>query len=368
MKVFPLQQFSTMDGIFALLALSILPAHAEQSVSIEQCGDSAPTACFLAAQPTGRHGFLRYYASRQPGEQTPSELPTHILIVLHGHPRDANKTFDAAMQATKNSGHSQDTLVIAPVFQVTDPKRCHTDGVPTAQRGDLRWTCGSWLTGGLAETDQHPGSFAVLDGLIHTLAGQWPTVHTVTVAGFSAGAQMVQHYIGFAADQPGLALRYVVSDPGTWLYFDPQRPTTWESSTHSDLTVTGPAMPCPAQNRWKYGTEDLPTYLGRDANQARQHYAQADIHYLAGELDTGTGKGTFYGILDKSCAATAQGPFRLQRAQAYATYDHAKLTRDGRHPLTLIPGCAHSVSCIFPSASAQPALFGDTPDMPTQKN
>jgi hypothetical protein len=119
------------------------------------------------------------------------------------------------------------------------------------------------------------------------------------------------------------------------------------------------AAACPQRNQWKYGTDALPVGLSRNAASARAHYASADIHYLQGALDHGDGPGTYYRILDKSCAATTQGADRLQRALAYAQYDRTLLAPAKQRQLTLVPGCAHDVRCVFGSVAARPALLGD---------
>jgi hypothetical protein len=154
---------------------------------------------------------------------------------------------------------------------------------------------------------------------------------------------MLQHSVAFAADAPGsVTLRYVIADPGTWLYFDPVRPQPRIAGQSTDWAAcgTGAAFPgacsfvfqappaasaCPGQDRWKYGLQALPGHLGRDAVTARSRYAAAQIDYLEGALDSSADKGAFYPILDKSCAAMLQGPFRLQRGRAFAAYEREVL-------------------------------------------
>lgn len=357
----------------ALIALGLLLAAAGASARSTACTEAAVEACYTGFQPAGAQGRLRYYASQPPGAG-----PSAALIAVHGHPRDANKTFDAALRAVRQAGAMERTLVVAPVFQVAadDARKCQTAGVPGAQDGDLLWTCGSWIEGAAARGSTLT-SFAALDALVAELHRQWPGLRTITIAGFSAGAQMVQHAIGFAADPPmgGPAVRYVVSDPGTWLYFDPVRPqpvkdgqaVDWSQCSGGADGVGGcgfrlqtptDAAACPSLTRWKYGTDALPAALGRSAAQARARYAAADIHYLQGALDSSDASGTFYKILDKSCAAQAQGPYRLQRGQAYAWYDRTLLAPGKRRSVTVVPGCAHDVACVFPSAAARTALLG----------
>lgn len=358
----------------ALAASFIAPWHAHAATAEASiCQESAAAECFRSFTPPGAGGALHYYSSLDPdAPDAPaaggSAGPTRALIAMHGHSRDADKTFEAALRTLRNADALGDTLVVAPLFQVAADKavagRCNTVGVPVAQPGDLLWTCGSWLEGARSVSGSNVGSFAAMDALVDELARRWPGVRTITVAGFSAGGQFVQRYIAFtrhdgtAAGRP--AMRYVVADPSTWLYFDPVRP----QFSADGASVTGFAVPdaaaCPQMNRWKYGTDDLPAYLGRTAAQARRQYAQADISYLEGALDSSDARGTAYRVLDKSCAALAQGPFRMQRGLAYAAYDRKLLAPDRRREVVVVPGCAHDVACVFPSEAARAALVGPT--------
>ncbi|MFM9922213.1 hypothetical protein VLK31_04425 [Variovorax sp. H27-G14] len=354
-----------MNRWTCLAAAGLALWSASAAAAPDACTAAAGPACYRAFQPPGAQGTLNYYASLAPDD---AAKPTRALIALHGHPRDAEKTFNAALRAVSNAqmradpqgdmradtraDMPPDTLVVAPVFQVAADQsaKCSAPGVPPAQPGDLLWTCGSWLEGGRAGNGARITSFAAMDALVAELARRWPSLRTVTIAGFSAGAQMVQHYIGFAdqenAGAASLAVRYVVADPGTWLYFDAWRPQPPAEGA------------CPGVNRWKYGTEGLPGHLGRSAAQARQRYAAADIRYLEGALDGSDAKGTYYGILDKSCAAMAQGPYRMQRGLAYAQYDRTLLAPEQHREVVLVPGCAHDVACVFPSEAARAALLG----------
>jgi hypothetical protein len=360
-------------AILAALTLSVAAlfplAAAAASPAVHDISDG------YSVELDSQAGSLRYFVARgapEPGDET----ATSALVVLHGHPRDAGKTLAAADLAARQAGRGADTLVIAPLFQVSRPQdeHCRATGVPRAQIGDALWTCGSWIEGAAAK-DSSVTSFAALDQLLADLQRRWPGLRSVTVAGFSAGAQFVQHYIGFAQPPEGMTIRFVVSDPGTWLYFDAARPTPqrggqtvdWQTCTQVSgenacaFAFAPPsavdAQACPDFNRWKYGTEQLPGDLGANAQQARQRYAQADIAYLEGALDTGDNRGAFYKILDKSCGAQAQGPFRLQRGLAFLAYDQQLLSTAKPRRLTVVPGCAHDVSCVFPSAEAASALF-----------
>lgn len=367
-----------LSGLLAaLLLFSWMPRAAAAADAAPDCTRAASAGCYFTFAVPGAQGLFHYYASQSPGVAI-APGPVSALIAVHGHPRDANRTFDAALLAVRRADALDRTLVVAPVFQVSADRagKCRTAGVPDAKPGDLLWTCQSWLEGGPAGNGGGLSAFAAMDALVVEVARQWPSLRRITIAGFSAGAQMVQHYIGFAADMPagGPAIRYVVSDPGSWLYFDAARPRPMRGGVATDWSLCSggadflggcslafepmPETACPALNQWKYGTDGLPSLLGRSAAEARARYAGAEISYLSGGQDTGTAPGTFYKILDKSCAAQAQGPFRLQRALAYAAYDRALLAPASGRRVVVVPGCAHDVACVFPSEAARAALLG----------
>lgn len=368
-------------GLMLIAALgATAPAlSAGQSSDSQDCSQAASDACLQAIDLPGGAGRLSYYASRGVSDGGPP--PTRLLLVMHGHPRDANRSFDAALQALRGSGHEMGTLVVAPLFQVPADKagRCRAPGAPAAQPGDALWTCSSWLAGGDSAGARPISSFAALDALLEALAQRWPSLREATLAGFSAGAQMLQHRIGFAADAPaGWRVHYVIADPGTWLYFDPARlapvassgtTSDWDGCLAPDGTGLNAdcrwqAVPdaelaaCPGYDDWKYGTQQLPAALGRSAADARARYAAADIHRLEGALDSGTGRGTAARVLDQSCAARLQGPYRLQRGLAYAAYEQQVLRPTGARSFAVVPGCAHDVACVLPSAAGRAALFG----------
>jgi predicted esterase len=361
-----------LRGLVALVFAGLLSG-TNRAASAPVCRQQASTDCYETFHPAHGAGQLHYYTSQRP-QAADDNHPRKVLIVVHGHPRDANITFNAALAALNSTSAPADTVVIAPVFQVgaDEAGRCSTAGVPLAQADDLRWTCASWIDG--SEAADAPGmtSFAAMDALVKEVLKQWPSAREVTIAGFSAGAQMVQHYIGFADPDisRSVAIRYVVADPGSWLYFDAVRPSNaMDGQTMDTQTCNRAACPfqrvtddttCPDINRWKYGTESLPDSLRRDAATARAQYANASVFYLEAAQDSGTGHGTYSRILDKSCAAMAQGTFRLQRGLAYAAYDRQWLARDRPRAVTVIPGCAHDVTCVFSALAARDALLGSS--------
>lgn len=357
-----------------LVWLALLCGAAQvHAADLADCAQRAGAGCLRAFDLPGNAGRMHYYLSRAPDG---TSAPRTALLILHGHPRDAEHSFDAGLQAARTAGQLAHTLVVAPLYQVPADRAgaCSTPGTPAAQPGDALWTCAGWLAGERSLGPHPIGAFSALDALLVELARQWPSLRSVTLVGFSAGAQMLQHSIAFAAEPPtGLALRYVIADPGSWLYFDPVRPSPqragqpvpWHSCDEGGcnwaFSTPPSSAPCAGFDDWKYGTRSLPAHLTRDATQARARYAAAQVDYLEGALDSSAQKGAFYPILDKSCAAMLQGPFRLQRGLAYAAYDNAVLKSQRPRRMVVVPGCAHEVACVIASPAAQPLLFPQRP-------
>ena len=253
------------------------------------CTRTVAPACLRSVQLPGAAGRLMYYASRPPGGE-PATGPGAALVVVHGYSRNAEASFQAGVLATERAQRTPQTVVVAPVFQVVPGQaaRCRSRGTPVVQRGEALWTCGGWAAGEASRGgDGRIGSMAALDALIAALKSQWPSLRTITLVGFSAGAQLVQRSIGWAADAPaGVRLRYVVAAPSSWLYFDPVRPQPQRAGRPVDwaacpagsafpgdcgigLAVPADGAACPGYDRWKYGVRHLPANLGRSAADAR---------------------------------------------------------------------------------------------------
>ncbi|WP_233268483.1 hypothetical protein [Pantoea sp. BAV 3049] len=286
-------------------------------------------------------GNFHYFISGEDADKN----TTSVLIVMHGHPRDVGNTLSAALQAASGNPAASNIPIIAPLFQVSAAQsvHCHSSGLPATLPDDALWNCHSWLDGGL-DISGKLSAFGALDQLVAHLRHRWPSLRQVTLAGFSAGGQFVQHYVAFARPPEGIRMRYVIGDPGSWLYFDKR-----------------PVMPdCKTANDWKYGLDNVPEWLKNDVTGARERYRSADISYLEGGNDRGKGRGVYYRILDKSCAANSQGNYRLDRGENYTQYDRDVLKPVRPHQLTVVDGCRHDVRCVFPSPAGRQVLFASS--------
>lgn len=268
------------------------------------------------------------------------------LIVIHGRLRNAQTYLHSAEQAAAQAGQLSTTLVIAPQFLNQSDSTRHT--LPETV---LRWHANDWMAGASALSPAPLSSYAALDQILSRLNDhqQFPNLREIVIAGHSGGAQVVQRYaLTTQADRAlqaqGIKVRYVVANPSSYAYFNAQRPLP-----------TFDAANCPGFNTWKYGLEKLPAYAREQTpQQLERAYVERDITYLLGAKDIDPN----HPALDKSCAAEAQGAYRLVRGKNYFEY----LTQ--RHPQRLnqrlieVSGVGHNGDQMFTSPEGQKALFG----------
>lgn len=281
-----------------------------------------------------------------------------VLIVIHGVKRDADRYYDtAAGLLARNPDRARDTLVLAPRFP---------GSIDSGFGGMAAWRKASWEDG--EESIQAAGrpapvtSFQVLDDLLRSLDDRkrLPTLANIVLAGHSAGAQLVQRYAVLNnTDGPlrrdGLALRYVIANPSSYLYLTNERP-------RADGKGYAPYERgiCPTYNQYKYGTDKLPPYA-RETDDTRLfvRYAARDVIYLLGGADNNPE----HRLLDKTCGAEAQGATRLARGTAYVQYEYLLAAR-GAKPVPLhrttfeVGGVGHDNKGMFGSVCGAQALLG----------
>jgi pimeloyl-ACP methyl ester carboxylesterase len=174
------------------------------------------------------------------------------VIFQHGLFADANSYFcDGIASALAAQSAPGSTLVVAPWFgNVSVSGQCWGSG-GLAGDASLFFNTDRWVYGG----DNSPGpagnnpptrfttSFDALDALISALLNTttYPALESVIIAGFSAGAQLAQRYAWAARSlPPGVSV--IVSDPSSYVYFDPYRP----APSCRPLRDTGTSLTCDA--------------------------------------------------------------------------------------------------------------------------
>lgn len=304
----------------------------------------------LAVETPEGSGMLPVFLSRD--WEAPLPGVTQAVIIVHGALRNAGIYLRAAEEALAKSGVAETTtLLVAPQFLAPPDIRAH--GLPDAV---LRWSLEGWKGGEPAEAPAPISAFAAFDAVLARLADRrrFPDLARVIIAGHSAGAQVVQRYAvvgrGEATlTQAGIAVRYVVANPSSYLYFSDDRPRP-----DGSLAPFADAARCPTFDRWKYGLAGAPAYAGSEAAGLERQYVARDVVYLLGTADTDPN----HPMLDRSCAGMAEGPYRYARGLAYFHYLQAREGSALRHRVVEVAGVGHDGRAMFNSVCGLAVLFG----------
>jgi pimeloyl-ACP methyl ester carboxylesterase len=310
------------------------------------CVSATPACAEWVRLGSGESRSLIY---RTHSLEAKNETITRALIVVHGAGRDADNYFRTGTAATFLADASETTIVISPRFASNDGGGC----ADNLSANEVNWPCNgdSWRSGGIATNNEKLTSYDFADELLRKLARKevFPNLKTIVFSGHSAGGQFVTRYemANQVHDKLGIAITYVVSNPSSYAYLDPERP----NPNTREQQRFGDARNCTAYDDWPYGLKRRTGYTARVSDdQLKKQFAARSVTYLLGELDTLPISG-----FDASCPAMAQGSSRLARGQAFADYVNRKY--DARHKVTIVPACGHNARCMFTAESALPILF-----------
>lgn len=280
------------------------------------------------------------------------------VIMVHGTGRNADGYFRTVLAAAAAAGRLFDAVVVAPQFKGNDGKECH-DGL---EAGEVAWPCQEWKDGWESVNTAGVYSYDVADRLVEMLGNRavFPNLTEIAVAGHSAGGQYLHRYAaaGKAPVAAGVAVRYVVANPSSYLYLNnlrlPPRATcdVGGKCTAKFVPYTDAAN-CTTYNRYKYGLEGRRGYTAALSEETlRKQLVSRRVIYLAGDQDVLEDGG-----LDLTCPARAQGANRKERALAYASYIRGEF--GAAHELYVIRGCGHSATCMYASETGAKVLFGE---------
>ncbi|VWB11799.1 hypothetical protein BAR24066_00385 [Burkholderia arboris] len=342
--VFPLSVACAVIG----LSGSVSPAEAATPTQRERL--EAPVKAVadqrVAVETPQGSAALPVYADHPLDHAAPDV--TRVFIVIHGTLRNADAYYASGRKVVEQAGASGNgTMVVAPQFLTRADTRAFSLPAST-----LAWTQEGWKGGEPARQPGPISSFAALDALLAHFADRslYPSLTTVVVIGHSAGAQLLQRYAvagreGDALAHTGIAVRYVVANPSSYLYFDDERP-------NADAIAGGT---CPRATQWKYGLKSAPPYVAsQDARELETRYVARRVVYLLGQADTNP----YTHFIDRSCAAMAQGPYRLARGLAYFDYLKKRHPDDLAQQVVEVPGVGHDGLGMFTSACGLAVLFG----------
>ena len=327
-----------------LLILSFVVLGFASTAAAQPCTTATPE-CTRGVKLGGESRSLVY--SNYPLDKK-NEKITRALVVVHGAGRNADDYFRTTLAATFLANALDNTIAISPRF-ASNNSSCRD----TLAANEVNWPCGgdSWRSGGTAVNDANLTSYDFMDAIVRALTRKenFPNLKSIVISGHSAGGQFATRY-GMANqihDSAGVPITYVVSNPSSYSYLDPERP----GGASNELRPFGDARNCTTYDSWPYGFKNRTGYASKiPDDQLKKQMAARPMTYLLGELDVLPLAG-----FDSSCPAMAQGPTRLARGQAYAAYVKAKY--NAPHQVVVVPLCGHNARCVFTSEAALPVLF-----------
>lgn len=351
---------------FSLLVLLVLVVPTASDAA--PCTTATP-ACTEWVEAPGSTARLLVYRTYPSATRNPDI--TRAVIMVHGASRDADNYFRHVLAAAFLAGALDDTIILSPRFASNNGDGCRD----TFADRELKWQCNGasrWTAGGAAIDEGKVTSFDMADEMLRRLARKdvFPNLRAIVVAGHSAGGQFVSRYqmANHVHDRLGVPVTYVISNPSSYAYLDGLRPTASAIPTTVAAGAPGFTPPmaanrpapfvefadrrnCSTYDKWPYGLQDRPGYtatIGDD--QLKKQLAARPATYLLGALD----------ILplfsfDGSCPAMAQGPTRLARGVAFATYVNERY--GAKHAMVVVPACGHNARCMFADNAALPLIF-----------
>ena len=352
-------------GLIAILAASSLGlggnALAAPCTSVADCAEWVDL------------GAVRVMVYRSIPLETRNTEVTRAVIVIHGAGRDADNYFRSMTSGAFLAGALNNTVVISPRFASQNG-----DCQDKLGEKEANWPCGGavrWTVGGPAAGDTKVTSFDFMDKLLRDLASKktFPGLRQIVLTGHSAGGQFVSRYqmSNKVHETLGVPVSYVISNPSSYAYLDPVRPTMTVFMANIQSLPPGyisalPARPpepfvpfqegrgCTIFDNWPYGMKDRAGYSADiPIDQLKKQFTSRPAIYLLGGLDILP----LFGF-DSSCGAMAQGPTRLARGLAFARYANDRL--GAKHEVVVVPACGHNGRCMMTDNLSLARLFPDT--------
>jgi pimeloyl-ACP methyl ester carboxylesterase len=325
-------------------------------------------------------GQSSFWYFRSYSLQAPNPDITRAVIVTHGLQRNAPVYFEAMVTALRND-LDPSLVVIAPHFKgnVRNSPTCNDP----LEAGELHWSCtgqGSinrWDDGGQArDISEIVYSFSMIDRLVDILndTSLFPNLAKITITGHSDGGQFTQRYAaGNQLVTPGVAVKYVIANAGSYMYLDNRRLVKGETCfeigpcTGEFTPAWDPDNLCPdAYNSYKYGLDGRTFgYMssaqpGFSDDEIRTRFTSRAVAYVLGENDQQNNS-----QFDTSCAANAQGSHlpgdgsglvggRRERGTIFWN-DMRGLGAD--HTLTIVPFCGHEPVCMYSAPETIQAIW-----------
>jgi len=305
-----------------------------------------------------------------------------ILIMIHGSSRNADDYFCAALSLIPK-GERGKVLILTPKFLAPEDEEDYElykeDGTEFLiwqdESNDKYPLSHTWRYG--ADALNAPlSSYETLDRLLEFLVlaapVRFPSLQQISVAGHSAGGQVIQRWAllsnSFVFYQTRVEIRAIAANPRSYCYLDRRRilPTTSQGGEFSFRIPSNYEFQlCPEYNDWTWGLEPAGSlncpYKDRalrrtPLEQMAKQFAFKNVFYLTGAYDV---------LPQEDHCATYyfQGNNRHERALYYfeALMEYYKTQKDAtlRHQLYTISESPHDHTLMFQSEAGRNAIFNN---------
>lgn len=319
------------------------------------------------AEIGGREYILTYEGTHDIVEEVDPEV-RHVVIVHHGAGQNPVSYFNRALgsysQRPDRVRIERESMVISVAaigedHVLDDPDRYDAGHYPY-------WGSG-WRGGEESLNVPAVSNFDLMDAMALHIADEFPGVESMVFQGHSAGGQVMSRYaVGSEAhdalEERGVRVRYVISNPSSFLYLDRRRPDLDADEGVVDYADEEPVVddePCPGFNDYHYGfEEDVPAYMTRrDTEEMISDFRDREVFVFQGAEDNDPEAS----LLDRGCSAMTQGEHRLERGERYFDYLGEVYGSEVYETtsLVVVPDVGHSSTQMFASREGQEILFLD---------
>jgi hypothetical protein len=265
------------------------------------------------------------YISNHPLEVENDKI-RHVIFAIHSSNHDARMVYDSVTALLDKYDLTDSGLIIAPQFLVGE----HVLGISSGNM--VYWDVSPFWGSSMARAtpngeDFRISAYTILENLISQLCekSKFANIESIVILGHSAGGQFVNRFAASntvedeAARPAGIAIKYVVMNPSSYVYFSRKR-SVRGSRKRFAIPDEKVIAKNPAYNSYKYGLDNLYAYhrhKGLTAQKIREQYQRRHVVYVMGREDTETETDK---SLSKHPSAMLQGKNRLQRGRIY--YGH----------------------------------------------
>ena len=302
-----------------------------------------------------------------------------VLIIIHGSGRNADDYFCLGLSLIPETEHDN-VLVIVPKFLAPEDEILSSNHqfLIWQDRSNQYYPLGhSWRYGANA-INAPISSYETLDQIVEYLLAtaplRFPNLKLISLAGHSAGGQVVHRWAllsnSLAWRNPHVEVRAIAANPRSYCYLDKRRliPHHDIINNSTKMVFETPSKKsvdrCPDYNAWNWGLgpggdlnvpyKDTSLQI-TPAHEMAMRYAYRNVVYLTGENDL---------IVQNDHCATFefQGRSRHERAIYYykALKDFYEQRQAFGQELYTIPESPHDHFLMLQSEAGRKAIFDDT--------